>query len=163
MGHLGAMWALAATVLVGGWIGVQTWQAGRVDEDQQSRQERVAAAIDEATLQVRTARVQTWDALDRAGPGSQEFTMSQEQRAQRLFRIGLEHCRARQFDMCEATMKRVSSLDATLRPTAIRLQVWANAQKNTTSQTPMPDVGVRETLREYDRRMLDESDAGVGE
>jgi len=159
LGHVAAVWAVAAAVVAAGWIGVETWRASDFRQEETSRVQQVSEAVDEAKFQVRTAKVRTWEALDRAGPGQKDFTMEAPERAERLFRIGLEHCRARDYDMCEATMRRVISLDEQLRGRAIKLQVWANAQKNTGKEKPFPDIGVDETLRQYDRRQLN-PDAG---
>lgn len=89
--------------------------------------------------------------------------MDRAERAQRLYRIGLEHCRARDFDMCRATMQRVADLSETLKGRAIRLQVWAEAQRHARQPEAMPDVGTSETLRDFDRRLIegkDRADAG---
>ena len=80
--------------------------------------------------------------------------MSDEERAERLFRIGYPECVNRQYDMCVAAMKRVTSIRPSFRA-AFRLQAWASAQRDSQApREPMPDVGPVETLMEYE---LDQS------
>jgi hypothetical protein len=92
--------------------------------------------------------------------------MSRAERADRLFRIGLEHCRAHDYAMCHTAMKKVATLDARYRRDAYRLQSWASLQQDPqTPDRPMPEVDVEApSLSEYESKSIraheDAADAG---
>lgn len=85
----------------------------------------------------------------------QQFTMSEEERAERLFRRGYAFCEADDFAACAAAMKRVSALSSGLRRKAVRLQAWANLRYNSESTEAMPDVGPVESLAAYELEILE--------
>jgi len=80
--------------------------------------------------------------------------MSDEERAARLYVIGLEHCRARDYPACLDMMQRVTKLDARQHE-AFRLQTWATMCV-AGSVSPMPEVEETRTLDEF------ESDGAAG-
>lgn len=109
-----------------------------------SRAVAASRAVEGAEFDIQRARVQAQSrAMEERGSSDERFTMDDGERAQRLFRIGYEHCRAHKYKMCESTMGRVTQLSDELRRKALRLQAWASGQKNPElPRRPMPDVSI---------------------
>ncbi len=109
--------------------------------------------VGRAVTGVRFARVAANAAvhefLDEQNKVKQEFTMSAEERAHRLYVIGHSYCAAHQYTLCETTMRRVTSLGAGNRD-AYRLQAWASMQIKQGTREPMPEVGEVPTLFELE-------------
>lgn len=127
----------------------------------------VARSIDDARIEIREARIRGLDAISEKMDefvGSTQSTMSDEERAQRLFLQGVKDCRSKRFPMCEEAMRRVLKLDAT-HPKAFRLQAWASMRRGGGTD-PMPDIGDVPTLQEYEleqeRERTKERDASSG-
>ncbi len=108
----------------------------------------VGAAIGSAEFELQRARIRARSkAIDNREPEKQRFTMSDNKRAQRLFRIGYKHCRALKYEMCASSMKRVSQLSDPLRHKAISLQAWASSQRNADlPRKPMPDFDLPSSI-----------------
>lgn len=120
--------------------------------------EQIASTLASAQTGVLGARVKALDALREASAdlvAQPKFTMSEEERAERLFAIGYIECERKGYAMCEAMMKRVQELKPAYGP-AIKLQAWASVSMNGHRAT-MPDVGPVQTLSEIElQKMRDE-------
>lgn len=117
--------------------------------------EQIASVFESAHTGVLASRVKALDALEEASKGLQadpKYTMTDEERAERLFAIGYVECRGHSFSMCEAMMKRVLELRPAYRP-ALKLQAWASVSLNG-RKGPMPDVGEFATLSELELNKL---------
>lgn len=76
--------------------------------------------------------------------------MENQERARRLFIVGYHQCVANEYQLCEAAMRRVTSLVNDNRD-AFRLQTWASIQaRGADSEMEMPDVGEVPTLEEFE-------------
>ncbi len=76
--------------------------------------------------------------------------MENQERARRLFIVGYHQCVANEYQLCEAAMRRVTSLVNDNRD-AFRLQTWASIQaRGADSEMAMPDVGEVPTLEEFE-------------
>lgn len=76
--------------------------------------------------------------------------MENQERARRLFIVGYHQCVANEYHLCEAAMRRVTSLVNDNRD-AFRLQTWASIQaRGADSEMEMPDVGEVPTLEEFE-------------
>ena len=161
--HLAIIQVAIITFAVGGYFGVRA--IGDQLEPEGPTEPTITAtdvrrAVTEVQLRVHGARIDAWERAGKQRVSEAErFTMSEVERAERLFDIGLEHCRTRDLEMCESTMRKVSGLDSPFRKRAYSLQTWASVQQQpNVSERPMPDVGVagRGTSREI------AGDAGSG-
>lgn len=119
---------------------------------------QIESAFESAETRVLSGRVKALDALEKASADlvpDAKFTMTDEERAERLFVIGYLECKRRSYSMCEAMMKRVLQL----RPaygSAIKLQAWASVSRHG-RPSPMPDVGEVPTLDQLEmQKMRDE-------
>lgn len=114
-------------------------------------------AYSNAKGKVLEARIKSLDAVAEEMQNSEKprFTMSDKERAERLYRTGYQDCVARRLDQCETVMKKVTSMDPSNRD-AFRLQTWASSQRRGPNGSKMPDVGEVETLEEYELRMMQE-------
>lgn len=114
-------------------------------------------AFSNAKGKVLEARVAALDALSDSIANAQHerFTMTDDERAERLYLTGYQDCVARRFDVCEAAMRKVTALDPANR-NAFRLQTWANAQRMNPDGTKMPDVGEVPTLEDFEMEQLEE-------
>ncbi|RDV38018.1 hypothetical protein DV096_09390 [Bradymonadaceae bacterium TMQ3] len=129
-------------------------EAQREQTRQHAERELVAAMIDVAAVEVDEAIEPALLAATRAHEELAEkqaaFTMSQEERAQRLYIIGYQSCEQRDYEACEATMRRVTTLRAESRD-AFRLQAWASVQaRRNDPEAPMPEVAPVPTLEEFE-------------
>jgi hypothetical protein len=171
LGRVGLWWAAIGCLVTVGFIGSELIGGVPSDRDQKHRKETLAqadraAALTEGRMQVQEARMRATEAAARERRESKRFTMSRAERADRLFRIGLEHCRAHDYAMCHTAMKKVATLDARYRRDAYRLQSWASLQQDPqTPDRPMPEVDVEApSLSEYESKSIraheDAADAG---
>ncbi|MGM0555172.1 MAG: hypothetical protein ACQEVA_02235 [Myxococcota bacterium] len=123
----------------------------------------IQSAHDEARRQIRMARISGLDGvssyLDERDAAGQRFTMSEEERVERLFRRGYQSCESRQYGTCEAVMKRVSSLSPKYRREAYKLQAWASMQRAPDSKDqPMPTVEI-DSLETFETREMNPDEA----
>lgn len=156
--YMVAWWVCFASVLfMLSWFSTAIYDAvTRPDVPETSAQD-VRRALDDANLYVLQARVDSLDAVAayRDSKPEQKFTMTPEERAERLFRIGYVECQSGDYRTCESTMKKVTSLDRTNRH-AFKLQTWASMQQRTRKKRPMPDVGVIESLNDLELQEMQE-------
>ncbi|MEM1349847.1 MAG: hypothetical protein AAGI01_14895, partial [Myxococcota bacterium] len=151
-----AVWycMIAVVVYVFSWTAKRT--IAQWDKDPGPTPEEIALRYDALDA----AAPPLYDALLRAGAAAKEAAeqippdeldlskMSNEERATRLYIIGLEHCRANDYPACFEFMERVTKLD-TSQHDAYRLQTWATmCIAGTTSE--MPEVEETRTLEEFD-------------
>lgn len=81
---------------------------------------------------------------------SGRFSMNDEERARRVFIIGYHHCKAGEYRMCEAAMRRVTSLTRENRD-AFRLQTWATIRaQGEELEMEMPEVAGVPSLEEFE-------------
>ncbi len=148
---LGAIFALVFFVVRAGLAVVDREPVETVTE--QDRE----FAFSNAKGKVLEARVAALDALSDSIANAQHerFTMTDDERAERLYLTGYQDCVARRFDVCEAAMRKVTALDPANR-NAFRLQTWANAQRMNPDGTKMPDVGEVPTLEDFEMEQLEE-------
>jgi len=150
--HLMVCWVLGALVFGGlGWAGMAVFRV--VTEPEVP----TIAEVDPAPA-LQRARDVVSQAGQRAAEAERErekrFTMSDAERAERLFRQGYSYCTAGRYRTCASAMKRVSELSPQLRRKAFRLQAWAEIRQSSDRDAPMPDVGPVESLSEYEMMML---------
>ena len=129
-------------------------EAQREQARQHAERELVAAMIDVAVVEVDEALEPALLAANQAhktlADQQAAFTMSQEERAQRLYIIGYQSCVQRDYEACEATMRRVTALRAESRD-AFRLQAWASVQaRRNDPEAPMPEVAPVPSLEEFE-------------
>lgn len=164
LGHLAVLYVGVFGFVGAVWLGVRLaldpGESTEADAGVESRPPEVAA-LSEARYLVHEARLGGWERAGRREVGEEDrFSMSREERAERLFRIGFEYCTARKYGMCESAMRRVAKLGATYRRDAYRLQVWANAQRDRSArETEMPDVRTPDEFAQADG--ADAGDAGT--
>lgn len=147
-----AWWVAAASVVfMIGWFSTTIYDVVTRPALEGVTEADVTRAFDDAKLFVTEARVDGLDALASAQVNAprKQFTMDDEERAERLFRIGYSRCTAGQFAACQSAMKKVTALDKSHRR-AFRLQTWASTQHRTPDGSPMPDVGEIEPLSEFE-------------
>lgn len=78
------------------------------------------------------------------------FSMDKSERARRLYIIGYHYCLAGEYSMCEAAMRRVTTLVRDNRD-AFRLQAWAGIQANDPRDTSkMPEVAPVPSLEAFE-------------
>lgn len=155
--HLAVCWVLAALVFGGlGWAGVAAFRVVTEPEVPTIAEIDPAPALGRAHELVSQAGQQA--AAEQAAQAQRErekrFTMSDAERAERLFRQGYSYCTAGRYRTCASAMKRVSELSPKLRRKAFRLQAWAEIRQSSDRDAPMPDVGPVESLSEYEMMML---------
>ncbi len=121
----------------------------------------IARCHQDAEIKVQEARIAALDALSAAiTKPKKKFTMSDDERAERLFRIGYEYCEKRRYLACESTMKKVTAIKSGHR-NALRLQSWSSMSRRTRKRLPLPDIGEVETLGNYELRLENEEDGTV--
>ncbi len=138
--------------------------------DLMAKQEQVVVSVDigdvveRAVRDIQFARMSSNTAvnkyLDEQNKSKQEFTMSVEERAHRLYVIGYSYCVGRQYNLCEATMRRVTSLGVRNRD-AYRLQAWASMQIQERDKTPMPEIDEVPTLFELELHQENDPDRDI--
>lgn len=111
----------------------------------------VADAARIASGYTAAAVASAWGELDKAEAQWREDQMSDDERAERLFLVSLPECRLNNFDVCAASMKRVSEINPQ-HPYAIKLQVWASLSANTRERVPMPEIPGYQDILEYEER-----------
>lgn len=116
--------------------------------------EEIAVVHEDARTEVRLARIEAMRALSQAQLDIPEerFTMSDEERGERLFIIGYRHCEDRNYSTCEAIMRRVTGLRES-HIDAFRLQAWASTARGGKID-PMPDVGPVPTLSDFEAAVM---------
>jgi hypothetical protein len=161
LGRVGLWWAAIGCLVTVGVIGSELTEGMPDARQQQARSESLqradrTAALTEGRMIVQDARMDASEAATRKRRESERFTMSRAERADRLFRIGLEHCRAHEYGVCHSAMKKVATLDARYRRDAYRLQSWASLQQDPdTPDRPMPEIQVEApSLSEYETDSL---------
>ena len=118
----------------------------------------IARCHQDAEIKVQEAHIAALDALSAViTKPKKKFTMSDEERAERLFRIGYEYCEKRRYLACESTMKKVTAINSGHR-NALRLQSWSSLSRRTRKRLPLPDIGEVETLGNYELRIQQEQD-----
>lgn len=152
-----AGWYLVIGVIVGllSWTVSMGLKRATREELPETAAEDIARALEDARQEAQEARIKGLDAAMAEGiaqRGSAPIADSRE-RAQRLFLIGLQYCRATQLELCEATMRRVTQLQPGHRD-AFRLQAWASLRSKGGGAKPMPEVATHETLSEYELRQI---------
>ena len=126
----------------------------------------VVSAHAEARRQIRLARIDGLDGvstyLDERDARVERFTMSEKERAERLFRRGYQACQNGELGTCETVMKRVSTLDTTHRRSAYKLQAWASVQRTSSKDEPMPEIEI-DSLAEFEmKKKANQSDGKNG-
>ena len=105
---------------------------------------------EDAVMQVQESRIAALDAVAAARTNpKRKFTMTDDERAERMFLVGYEYCRNRSYVDCEEAMKKVNAVKQGHKQ-ALRLQSWASISRRQRKQIPMPDVGVVQTLGDYE-------------
>ncbi len=148
-----AFWVcVSLLVVIVGWFGNRVYTLATREAEAPDRSGAVAAAVNDARMGTLAARVAALDDLTVAERevSSPQFTMDEEERAERLFILGYQECKARSYKSCESMMKRVSELQP--NPRALKLQAWASVQHRQSGgeRQPMPDVGEVPTLSEWE-------------
>lgn len=118
--------------------------------------EQWARAVEQGQTHALAARVAALDAVQAAAleiERNPPFTMSEEERARRLFVIGYAECRSRDLVMCEQMMKRVANL-VPGHARALKLQAWSSVAQRGRRDAPMPDVGEVPSLSDIEMREL---------
>lgn len=168
LGHVVLWWLVvgssAALLVVGGDL---LWE---MSQEESATSEALAeadreSALTQARINVQEARIAARGAAAEERKKVDRFTMDRRERAARLFRIGLEHCRARKFEMCQTAMRKVGELSGAYRRRAFRLQAWASSQANPDMpRREMPEIELKgETLSEYESQQLRESTGDAGD
>lgn len=160
-----AGWYLVVFVLVGLIVfGASAIWENRTKQEQVVMQIEIADVVERAVHDIQFARMSANTAvnrfLDEQNKSKQQFTMSAEERAHRLYVIGYSYCVGRQYNLCEATMRRVTSLGARNRD-AYRLQTWASMQIKEGGKTPMPEIGEVPTLFELELHQENDPDRDI--
>jgi hypothetical protein len=164
--YLAAFWlcvGLSVTLLYFG--GARMLELAKREPEKGIGPAEITTAIENAGTQVLGARVTALDAVQEASLDSEprsQFTMSDEERAERLFALGYVECESRNFSMCEAMMKRVTELK-NAHAAAIKLQAWASVSQRGADNEPMPDIGSVPTLSELELQHLRQEMALQGE
>ncbi|MFB6264801.1 MAG: hypothetical protein ABEL76_14425 [Bradymonadaceae bacterium] len=151
LGYLAVWYGVVAGIAVVGVLGTRlvfdfsgsTPTVEPVDEHRARAVERARLGIDSARIAAISA------AREERKKSKSNFTVDDRERALRLFEIGYEHCLARKYDMCEATMRKVGRLEESFRQPAFRLQAWSSVQKNPeVPPKPMPELDLPDPLAE---------------
>lgn len=147
------------------WIGGATYDmAMRERAPEGPTVVEVERSFSNAEMKVLGARVAALDALQAASvdlkPEAQ-FSMSDTERADRLFAIGYAECSGRRYRMCEQVMRRVAELKPAF-PGALRLQAWASLQLRG-GDAKMPEVDAAPSLDEYELQLYRQQMANEGE
>ncbi len=149
--YVGTLYAGLAAMALGGYlawkIAASQWEADPSVDAEMPAVDR-QNAFQEASLVVHGARIDAWQRAGRQRVEDEErFTMSDEERAARLFAIGYRHCRADDYEMCESAMRKASRLSSPYRKRAYRLQSWASVQQDPARpDKPMPEVEISRGL-----------------
>jgi hypothetical protein len=153
-------WALGWYLVVGALVGVFGWAIVKAVERATREEiplltpEDVARVMEDARQHALEARIKGLDAaLADVSSVRGPPIVDDKERAERLFLIGLQYCRAEQVELCEAMMQRVTQLVPGHRD-AFRLQAWASVRAKGGERTPMPEVARKETLSEYELRQI---------
>lgn len=130
---------------------VNTALERRIPEDPGITDADRASAQRDANARVVAARIAALDALAEAAQEQRvsEYTMSDTERAARIFRVAYGYCVQKDYFRCEALMKRAYTLNRA-ESRALRLQAWASVQARTPDGSQMPDVGPVESLSEFE-------------
>lgn len=150
------MWWLVVGPLVAGlvWAGGYTYERVRPPEEPEISELDVQLAVDRAQSEVEMAHIGGLDGVSefvaRPGEEHERFTMSDEERAERLFRRGVDFCEQGMYGTCQDAMKRVAELNPELRRYAFRLQAWASVERETGADEPMPEFDAIGSLSEYE-------------
>lgn len=151
--YAAAWWLCLALVIAAvSWgVDVASKLANRQPEVEGLTAAQIGSAFSSAETGVLGARVAALDALKVASEelvAQPKYTMTEAERAERLFAIGYFECQRRSYVMCEALMKRVLELKPAFGP-AIKLQAWSSAARNG-GLGPFPDVGEVKSLSELE-------------
>src|SRR5690554_3794601 len=159
--HLAICWVVAALLLSAlVWTGTAIYRVASAPPVPTIAEADVAQAVQRAHKDVSQAHIQARAAqkseaqTQAESARAERFTMSDAERAERLFRQGYAYCTAGRYRTCAASMRRVSELSPELRRKAFRLQAWAEIRQSSDRDAPMPDVGEVESLSEYEMMML---------
>lgn len=158
--YLAIWWLVAGSAFAAlGWTGLKLYDVAKTPEAPKITEADVESALGEAREEVQMARIAALDGvaayLDERDRNHKRFTMSKDERAERLFRRGLVYCKNKNFATCASAMKRVSNLSPRLRRDAYRLQAWASVQLSSQrDREPMPEVSTLESLGEFEQRQL---------
>jgi hypothetical protein len=150
-------WYAAVGIVVGvsGWMiskGVE--RMTREEVPLAASADDIARAFEDARQDALAARIKGLDAAMESAATTRGPPIADErERAERLYLIGLQYCRATQLALCEATMRRVTQLQPNHRD-AFRLQAWASLRVKGGEALPMPPVATKETLSEYELRQI---------
>lgn len=146
--------AVIALLVVGFWSATSLIEYSEAQKDRERRvafqqllfisQDIVDDALDEAEDAAKNVELVAADERD------PRFSMDKEERARRLYIIGYHYCVVGEYQMCEAAMKRVTSLVRSNRD-AFRLQAWASIQaQEPHNASEMPEVAPVSTLEEFE-------------
>ncbi|QDG53134.1 hypothetical protein FIV42_21025 [Persicimonas caeni] len=162
--HLAIWWLVAGTAFAAlGWVGLELYDVAKTPEAPKITEADVDSAFGEARTKVQMARIAALDGvtayLDERDRNHKRFTMSQNERAERLFRRGIVFCKNGNYATCASAMKRVSSLSPRLRRDAYRLQAWASVQQSSQrTNEPMPEVSVG-SLSDFEQQGFEQQDS----
>lgn len=150
------LWWLAVSAVVFMLVALGRWGWDYMNREPvvELTEAEIATATEDAVTNVRLARIEALRALSEAqlSMPSERFTMSDEERADRLFIIGYNHCEERNYSTCETIMKRVASLNKG-DPRAFRLQAWASAARSGNAG-PFPALEGIPTLTDFETEEL---------
>ncbi len=154
-------WWVAVVLIAVVSTGLVSMIEDHLDEQSQLRHERVLGhAVDAGTIEVAQSVGAAQVAADEVEIQEEEqeeeteYTMDDEERAQRLFIVGYHYCMGENFSMCEQLMGRVTSL-VTGNQDAYRLRTWAGLQHSSPDpDRQMPEIsGEVPTLEEFERQL----------
>lgn len=79
----------------------------------------------------------------------QGISMTPQEHIERLYAVGVQRCKARQYSQCQGIMSRVSKLKAGYRDVLV-LQTWASQQRTSDKRIPIPEISEVKTLEQID-------------
>ncbi|MFW5967394.1 MAG: hypothetical protein ACOCV2_07745 [Persicimonas sp.] len=137
------------------WSGTMALDSIEWSDEPEITEADVESAVDRAYGRVDDAHLEALDGVSGAiaspDEDHQRFTMSDEERSERLFRRGIGFCEQGEYGACQDAMKKVADLNPRLRRYAFRLQTWASVNEETGGGEPMPEFESVETLAEYEK------------
>lgn len=138
------------------WSGAMALDSIEWSDEPKITEADVESAVGQAYGGIDDAHLEALDRVSeliaRPDEDHQRFTMSDEERSERLFRRGIDFCEQGEYGACQDAMKKVADLNPELRRYAFRLQTWASVNMETGGGgEPMPEFESIDTLAEYEK------------
>ncbi len=113
---------------------------------------QISEAIVSARLKHAEARFSAVEAVRAhlAVEPTQEISMTQQEHLERLYSVGVQHCRQKKYTKCQGIMARVSRLQPGYRDVLV-LQAWASQQRSSKIPSPMPEISEVKSLEELEK------------